>query len=165
MSTTTQIFPTRLLQIALVTPDLAKTTENLVSGLFASVIKLILCKTQLFVLGTELLYINPLITQWGLINALSSLGDDVLELVFPIHENTTSSRLLNKRGEGGYMIIMQTGVAAKRRESITSRDLVKVIFGYENKEEDCVCVQCHPNNIKVKINHICEKLFGPLRGE
>lgn len=43
------------------------------------------------------------------------------------------------------MIIMQTGDAAVRRKHVESRNLAKVIYGYEH--DDCVCVQYHPKGI------------------
>ncbi|KAK5100801.1 hypothetical protein LTR70_001298 [Exophiala xenobiotica] len=40
---------------------------------------------------------------------------------------------------------MQTGDAAVRRKNVESRNLAKVIYGYEH--DDCVCVQYHPKGI------------------
>lgn len=69
-----------------------------------------------------------------------------MQVVAPTKENTTAGRLLEKRGDGGYMVIMQTEDARKRREYIESKGLSKVIWGYDHG--DTVCVQYHPKGIK-----------------
>lgn len=77
------------------------------------------------------------------------LGGDFIEVVAPIRSGTTAGRLLEKRGDGGYMIIMQTSDAASRRSYIETQSpaLAKVIWGYEKAEEGVVCVQYHPKGI------------------
>jgi hypothetical protein len=74
------------------------------------------------------------------------LGGDMIEVVSPFQDNTTAGRLLDKRGDGGYMIIMQTEDARKRREYIQAKDLAKVITSLEY--DDVVFVQYHPKGIK-----------------
>lgn len=69
----------------------------------------------------------------------------MIEVLAPIKEGTTAGRLLQKRGDGGYMVIMQTLDAAARREYIQSKDLSRVIYGYT--EGDVECVQYHPKGI------------------
>lgn len=76
------------------------------------------------------------------------IGGDFLELVAPFKDSTTAGRLLEKRGEGGYMIIMQTEDAKKRREYVEEEGLAKVIFGQEHG--DVVLVQYHPKGVKGK---------------
>jgi hypothetical protein len=74
------------------------------------------------------------------------IGGDIIEVVAPIQPNTTAGRLLDKRGEGGYMIIMQNLDAAKRRKYIESEKLSSVIF--DHIHDDVVCVQYHPKGLK-----------------
>ncbi|KAF1850320.1 uncharacterized protein K460DRAFT_270888 [Cucurbitaria berberidis CBS 394.84] len=121
--------PTRLRQIALVSRDLEQSKQLLT-----------------YILGTEVIYEDPAVHQWGLKNFLIPLGGDIIEVVSPFDANTTASRLLEKRGDGGYMIIMQTEDAKERREYIEKKGLAKVIFDYEH--DDAVCVQYHPKGIK-----------------
>lgn len=78
--------------------------------------------------------------------SLVPLGGDLIELVAPFRDGTTAGRFLEKHGEGGYMIIMQTADAKKRREYIEAKGLGKVIF--EHVHDDVVCVQYHPKGIK-----------------
>ena len=70
----------------------------------------------------------------------------MIEVVAPTQPGTTAGRLLDKRGDGGYMIIMQTADAAKRKEYIESKGLAKVI--YTNKGKDSMTVQYHPKGIR-----------------
>ena len=61
---------------------------------------------------------------------------------------TAYAASLNRLITGGYMLIMQTEDAAKRREYIESKQLAKVIWSHET--EDSVSVQYHPKGIKGK---------------
>ncbi|KAF2641192.1 hypothetical protein P280DRAFT_399231 [Massarina eburnea CBS 473.64] len=124
--------PTRLRQIALVTDDLERARHQITH-----------------VIGTEVIFEDPEVAQFGLKNFLGDvvpLGGEIIEIVSPIKDGTTAGRLLEKRGEGGYMIIMQTEDAKKRREYIEDKGLSKVIWGYEH--DDVTCVQYHPRGLK-----------------
>jgi len=98
------------------------------------------------VLGTEVVYVDPGVGKWGLENFLIAIGGDIIEVVSPTQPGTTAGRLLDKRGDGGYMIIMQTLDAAKRKKMIESKGFSKVIWGYEHG--DVACAQYHPKGIK-----------------
>ncbi|KAL2839414.1 hypothetical protein BJY01DRAFT_237122 [Aspergillus pseudoustus] len=118
----------RLRQVALIVSDLAA-AENILH----------------MVLGTEVVFRDPEVARWGLSNFLAPLGGDLIEVVSPFRDGTTAGRLLAKRGEGGYMIIMQTLDAAAQRQHVESCDLAKVIFSFS--KEDVDCVQYHPKGI------------------
>jgi len=122
--------PTRLRQIALVAKDLDSARHLLTR-----------------VLGTEVVYEDPLVAQWGLKNFLVAIGGDIVEVVSPVQSNTTAERLLQKRGEGGYMIIMQTSDATARRKHIEENNLGKIIFTHEVEGGESVCVQYHPKGV------------------
>ncbi|KAI4669672.1 uncharacterized protein J4E88_009954 [Alternaria novae-zelandiae] len=121
--------PTRLRQIALVAEDIERAKQQLT-----------------YVLGTEVVFKDPAVEQWGLKNFLIPIGGDFIEVVSPIKPGTTAGRLIEKRGDGGYMIIMQTEDAKKRREYIEAKGLSRVIF--EHSYADSVCIQYHPRGIK-----------------
>ena len=75
--------------------------------------------------------------------------------------DTTAGRLLEKKGEGGYMVIMQTGDAAARRSVIEGEGLAKVIFSHETEES--VCVQYHPKGIRGQFSRcVCVCVLGGL---
>lgn len=77
------------------------------------------------------------------------LGGEIIEVVSPFETGTTAGRLLEKRGDGGYMIIMQTEDAKERRDWIESKGLAKVIVSQEHG--DTVFVQYHPKGIKGRV--------------
>ncbi|KAG9187151.1 hypothetical protein G6011_05022 [Alternaria panax] len=121
--------PTRLRQIALVAQDIERAKQLIT-----------------YVLGTEVVFEDLAVGQWGLKNFLVPIGGDFVEVVSPIKQGTTAGRLIEKRGDGGYMIIMQTEDAKKRREHIEAKSLARVIF--EHDLEDSVCIQYHPKGIR-----------------
>ncbi|KAK5073587.1 hypothetical protein LTR64_007277 [Lithohypha guttulata] len=120
--------PTRLRQIALVAKNLKKAEYLLTT-----------------ILGTEVVFVDPQVSRWGIKNILVAVGGDIIEVCSPFEDGTTAGRLLDKRGDGGYMIIMQTIDAAARRKAIEAKKLAKVIYGHEH--DDVVCVQYHPKGI------------------
>lgn len=127
---TTEAGPTRLRQIALVAKDLEKAKRQLT-----------------YVLGTEVIYEDPAVGQWGLENFLVPLGGEIIEVVSPKQPGTTAGRLLERRGgDGGYMIIMQTTDARKRKEYIEEKKLAKVIFTHDY--DDGFSAQYHPKGIR-----------------
>ena len=79
----------RLRQIALVAREL----EPVVSDFSA-------------ILGIEVAYNDPGVRVFGLENAVMPVGDTFLEVVSPIEGGTTAGRLLERRGDGGYMVIL-----------------------------------------------------------
>ncbi|OAX81462.1 hypothetical protein ACJ72_04201 [Emergomyces africanus] len=121
--------PTRLRQLALVAHDL-KRAEYLLTK----------------VIGTEVVFVDPGVAIWGLENFIVAVGGDFIEVVSPTNPNTTAARLLSKRGDGGYMIIMQTMDARKQRSHIESKGLGKVI--HLSERADSVCIQYHPKGIR-----------------
>ena len=133
---------TRLRQIALIAEDLEKARHLLVSkqpGRWTRNYQLII-SLQTTILDTEVVFVDPQVAQWGLKNILGeylkspvvdpesdtgtvAIGGDIIEVCSPFKPDTTVGRLLEKRGDGGYMIIMQTIDAAIRRQYIESKRL------------------------------------------
>ena len=80
----------RLRQVALVARSLTPTSAVLESGL-----------------GLPPPFADPGVAEFGLRNAVYEAGFDFLEVVAPAQEGTTAGRLLDRRGDGGYMAIFQ----------------------------------------------------------
>ena len=92
----------RLRQICLVAEELAPVAADLEA-----------------VFGIEVCYNDPRIIRFGLENALLPIGNQLLEVVAPVEENTAAGRYLEKRGgDGGYMFITQCDDHAPRRRRV-----------------------------------------------
>jgi hypothetical protein len=52
-------------------------------------------------------YADPGVGAFGLHNAVYAIGDTFLEVVSPTAPDTTAGRYLERRGDGGYMVIFQ----------------------------------------------------------
>jgi hypothetical protein len=76
-----------------------------------------LCDT----LGIEVACRDPGVGKWGLANVVCPTGHDFLEIVSPIQGGTSAGRYIERRrGDGGYMVILQVPDAVKERERITA---------------------------------------------
>lgn len=136
--------PVRLRQIALVARDLQKAKELLTS-----------------VLGTEVIYQDPEVAQWGLENILVAVGGELIEVVSPTKEGTAAGRTLSKRGDGGYMVIMQHPDAEQRhKQYIEKNGFAKVIFNHH--DDTHVCYQYHPKGIKGAVQQAHRSSNRPL---
>lgn len=58
---------------------------------------------------------DPGVGEFGLHNVVCALGEDFLEIISPSQEGTAAGRHLERRGEGGYMLIFQLGDLARAR--------------------------------------------------
>jgi hypothetical protein len=67
-------------------------------------------------LGLGEAFRDPGVGLFGLHNIVCALGDDFLEIVSPIQEGTAAGRHLERRGEGGYMLIFQLDDLRSARE-------------------------------------------------
>ena len=92
----------RLRQIALVAKDLNAARADIAA-----------------VFGADYAYDDPGVGKYGLRNAVFPMGMTFLEVVSPKNEGTTAGRLLEKRrGDGGYMVILQTPHLAEARKRV-----------------------------------------------
>ena len=67
-------------------------------------------------LGLDEAFRDPGVGAFGLHNVVCALGEDFLEIVSPTQEGTAAGRHLERRGEGGYMLIFQLDDLASARE-------------------------------------------------
>jgi hypothetical protein len=89
----------RLRQAVLVARDLAPVSEQLRAEL-----------------GLGEPYADPGVGFFGLHNAVYALGDTFLEVISPTQPDTTAGRYLDRRGDGGYMLIFQLADLEAARE-------------------------------------------------
>lgn len=72
------------------------------------------------ILGIDVAYRDPGVAKWGLVNVVCPTGHDFLEIVTPFQEGTSAGRYIDRRkGDGGYMVILQVPDAAAERQRIT----------------------------------------------
>ncbi len=82
----------RLRQIALAVDDLPAAEDTL---------------TRLLGLGPP--FRDPGVAVFGLLNAVFTVGNTFLEVVTPARAGTSAGRWLERFGDGGYMVILETG--------------------------------------------------------
>ena len=101
------------------------------------------------VLGIEVGFVDPGVASFGLHNAVLPIGDTFLEVVSPVHENTTAGRLLDRRGgDGGYMVIVQTDDLEADRRRMAERS-VRIVW--EVNLDDAAAIHLHPRDVGAAI--------------
>lgn len=131
----------RLRQIALVADRLAPVEQELVD-----------------VLGLEVCYRDPGVAHFGLENALMPIGNQLLEVVAPVRDQTAAGRYLERRGgNGGYMVITQCDDHEPRRRRVEQLG-VRVVNQFETDEFRNM--QLHPKDTGGSFFEIDEQ-FGP----
>ena len=60
------------------------------------------------VLGVEVAFRDPDVATFGLRNAVMPVGDTFLEVVSPVAATAPARRFLDRRGDGGYMVMLQS---------------------------------------------------------
>lgn len=118
----------RLRQIALVARELEPSVEALTATL-----------------GIEIGFRDPGVAVFGLENAVMPIGETFLEVVSPAREGTTAGRYLERRkGDGGYMVILQTReLDAERRRM----EQLGVRIVWEVDTERGKAIHLHPRDV------------------
>jgi hypothetical protein len=117
----------RLRQIALVAHKLAPIADDLHE-----------------VFGLEVGFRDPGVKTFGLQNALFPVGNQFIEVVSPIQENTAGGRYLDRRkGDGGYMVICQCDDEAPRKARVEELKIRRVL---ESDGHEYKIMQLHPRD-------------------
>lgn len=117
----------RLRQIAVVTADLRKTALDVGT-----------------VLGVEACFTDPGVKRFGLKNTLWPIGNQFLEVVTPIADDTAGGRYMQRRdGDSGYMFITQVDDVARRRARAAELG-IRIAFDLSFPEEGHDGIQLHP---------------------
>ncbi len=73
------------------------------------------------VFGLAVCYRDPHVAKYGLVNALFPIGASFLEVVAPTRPGTAAGRYLERRrGDGGYMVILDCDDWQRRREHLSA---------------------------------------------
>ena len=131
----------KLRQIALVAEQLAPVEQTLCD-----------------VLGVQVCYRDPGVAYFGLENALFPIGNQLLEVVAPIKDDTAGGRYLQRRGgDGGYMVITQCDDHAPRRARV---EALGVRLAHKFETDHFRNMQLHPKDTGATFFEIDEQL-GP----
>jgi Glyoxalase-like domain len=114
-------------QIALVARDLEPTVAAITS-----------------VLGVDVSFRDPGVEQFGLQNAVLPIGTTFLEVVSPVREGTTAGRFLERRGDSGYMVLLQT-VELDGDRARLARLGARIVW--ETALDDIASIHVHPRDI------------------
>ena len=97
------------------------------------------------VLGLEICYVDPDVAIFGLENSLMAVGTNFIEVVAPVEEKTAAGRYLESRnGDGGYMIITQTGSAEEQKACRARAQEMGIRVAWEFPLEAGHYMQLHP---------------------
>jgi hypothetical protein len=89
------------------------------------------------ILGIEVAFRDPGVAKWGLVNVVCPTGTDFLEIVSPSQTGTSAGRYIDRRkGDGGYMVILQVADALAERKRVTGlgvravaqKDLLEYVY-------------------------------------
>lgn len=96
------------------------------------------------ILGVSVCYRDPGVARFGLENALFPIGNQFLEVVAPVEQDTTAGRYLERRGgDGGYILVTQCDDHAARRARVEE---LGVRIAYEGDRPEYVLMQLHPKD-------------------
>ena len=115
-------------------------------------------QSQSSLLDTEICYRDPGIAFFGLENALLPLGTDFLEVVAPIEAETAASRHLERRGEGGYMLLLQCEDGVATREHALGQGARAV---WQHDEDGIHATHFHPRSVPGAILSLDSMAPGP----
>lgn len=121
----------RIRQIVFAARDLASTVAQFSTGL-----------------GLNVAYRDPLVSEFGLENALMAIGDQFIEVVSPTRADTAAGRHIDRHGDSAYMLILQTSDFDRDRERLTE---LGVRFIWEADHPDIRAMQLHPKDIGAAI--------------
>lgn len=97
----------------------------------------------------EVAFYDPGVIHFGLENAVLPVGDTFLEVVSPVQKNTTAGRYLDRRkGDGGYMVIIQIEDLIKEKERVESEG-IQIVWNADRAEKGIVAqgIHLHPKQL------------------
>lgn len=117
--------------------------------------------TEIF--GIQPCFRDPAVAEFGLINILLPIGNQFLEIVSPVADNTAAERYLERRdGDGGYMVITQCDDHDAYRRRVAE---LGVRIAHEFKADGFLNMQLHPRDTGGSFFEIDQQTGGGSRGD
>lgn len=97
------------------------------------------------VFDLEVVFRDPGVGEFGLVNALFRMGDCFLEVVAPVRDDASAARQLARAGgDTGYMLLVQTDDLKADRERLEALG-VRIVWQFE--AHDIAAVHLHPRDV------------------
>jgi len=97
------------------------------------------------ILGLEVCFIDKGVKVFGLENSLMPVGNNFIEVVAPIKEDTAAGRYLKRRnGDGGYMVICQCDSHETQLARKVRAGSLNVRIAWEHESKSFHGMQLHP---------------------
>ncbi|MEO7854252.1 MAG: VOC family protein [Rubrivivax sp.] len=109
-------------------------------------------------LAVEPPYADPGVAEFGLHNAVYVFGDQFIEIVAPTREGTTAGRLIERRGDSGYMLILQTDDFDRELARLDALNVRRV---WNVALPDIRAMHLHPKDIGAAIVSIDQPVPAP----
>jgi hypothetical protein len=109
-------------------------------------------------LGLDAPFRDPGVAEFGLDNAVFVFGDQFIEIVSPVRPDTTATRLIERRGDGGYMLILQTDDFERERQRLDALGVRRV---WAKDLDDIRAMHLHPKDIGGAIVSIDQPMPAP----
>ena len=126
----------RLRQIAFAARDLQRASDQL---------------AELFALDPP--YRDPGVAAFGLDNAVFVFGDQFIEVVSPVLPGTSGGRHIERRGDSGYMLLLQSDDLGRERARFARMGLREV---HASEHDDIRAVHLHPKDVGAAIVSVDE---------
>ena len=95
-------------------------------------------------LGLDPPYRDPGVAEFGLDNAVYVFGDQFVELVSPVTAGTAAGRLIERRGDSGYMLLLQADDFERERARIAKLGVRTV---WHKDLPDIRAMHLHPKDL------------------
>jgi len=95
-------------------------------------------------LGLDRPFRDPGVAEFGIDNAVYVFGDQFVELIAPVREGTAAGRAIDRRGDCGYMLLLQTDDFERERERISALGVRTV---WQTEFADIRAMHLHPKDL------------------
>ena len=95
-------------------------------------------------LGLDAPFRDPDVAVFGIDNAVYVFGDQFIELISPMQDGTAAGRALDRRGDCGYMLLLQTDDFERDRARISKLGVRTV---WHAEVDDIRAMHLHPKDL------------------